>query len=1387
MKLLNSVNGNVPFEGDRTFRWQAIPANAKVLSATATVTPVDSGLDGPFVEVLDFSPAAINFGATRSSGGVRIAGAPPTDLAWVEVDFHTRRTIAGVTGSFNGATLQVDVGGGTYVEINRAGAFKTPSDASDFSLTGASLSVPGLTVAKLKLTQIATTPDLATVTVRSAPSNVSLRVGELPPFWTHVGEMTKTETTLDFAAVLQAALTTAKVANGFYDLSLIVHSDSIARLKIELEIDILAQQDVLSSAVPEVVLSFDASTLSKSTASELTIEVPVNSRAVADQTTLRVRGAFDETRVAYGPTGADSPTAAVEVSPTYSQSQIIELDHDIAAVAVDLLLEALTPSVRLQLDIRGDFDGKPDEIPLLPAPVAFSIEQRPDKGAVWTTVPLPAEFLFGKAGDKGPRYWLLLQSLEGTAVWSIQSVTTKTTGGLPVKNPVTVQRTRDGGLSWQESSPLARTVLNKDASQPFIALSRLRDKPKIFKMPIKLQIGSGAGAVVKSLERFQPLGRVDFTIDAELAGGINEFLQQTATAAVPEIQHLANADFERWDRLGDQMIARPPIEATVPINALAFAPDGTLAYVLDQDAGKDGFLLVVDVACNKIKEKRIALGLKNPRTFVVHPDGTRAYVTDGRNLRAVNLETSEALGAPSPITGDGETRAHSLALSADGQHLYWVTFNNTPENALRIVDTAELESSLRSLPKAEKIPALTGQSDGPIAVAVSPDEGVVYMLVDRGTAAAPVVTFVDTANFAAAGSPTVDVGRAASALALTPDGKQAVVPNPDDDTVSIIDTATRTAALIAVPPATTTVTGQLPKVVALSADGKYAYVCNQGSRSINVININSKEVIQSFNLTDGSASSDVVEAIAVSPQGDQLYVSNSGSNTISSIQFGLRLPSEWQRTSGEVFPLCLPDPFHEVAVLGSRTSPTAISQIVPVAESLPYEFSFWGIAAEPVTAVPPAIAEVLWLNSDCGLIKTDSLPIEVADIQGDELPLEFLTGLTEATRQRRTPLLLHRAQFSAPAGADQAEVRFSVGTAAAAMIDLAALEATTELVANGDFQQQKNGQLVGWNLAPDTATGFMVTASEPGLQLRNAGSNNAELTQLVAAESNHRFTLEFQGKASVGPAAALPRVELRWLKGDGSAAGDPTVLEIQPTGLDSAIASGATPLDSSKVEIHLIVPAKTTVDVKRVSFRYAQTTTVPVKFISEAPGDLTVSQVRIAFEKVPPQAPPIPPRGLCTATPPDREPGEKDDCCYCDKCEEETTMTDIEPVMTPAGRPAMRAKCAACGTDVINVGGPIVPGAMALPFRQTVVPRSVRVYPAALKRTSASAQAVAPRLTDIYFIGEKRAQQLTAIGIDSVQKLASATPAKVATVKFITLAMATQLIAQARAHLTGSR
>jgi len=1403
MKLRNSVNGNVPFEGDRVFRWRTIPANAKILSAIATVTPIESQLSGSFIESLDFAPSSLNFGATLTTA------TSPT-VAWAEVDFHARRTLAGVIGNFNSTNLQVDVGGGTYVEINKNGAFKTPSDAAGdlFVLSGSPAPLPGLTVSKLKLTNAGVNPaapGLSSVTIRSVPTNVSLRVGELAPFFTHLGELLKPETSPDFSAVLQAALTTTKVENGFYDLAIAVHTDSISRLRIDLEIEFLEQQAVLPAAVPEVAMPFDVSSVAKSASSELNVVVPANSRIVPSQTSAHVRGSFVETRVAFGPTGPDYPAGAVEVSPSYSQAQIVgfndptapipqlvTITDEISAVAIDLLLEALTPSARLQLDIRGDFDGKPDEIPLLPAPVSFGIEQQARKGPTWTSVPLPAEFLFAKGSTKPARYWLLLQCLEGRAAWSLREPALA-----PAENKaaeVTLQLTRDGGLSWKASPLLANTtpVPAAKLEPPFVSFFRLRNRPKTFKMPISLLIGSEEKRdkqVRKTLERFEPLGRVDFTVDSELADGINEYVEAISGDVVPEAQHVFNGDFEQWEIIGNQMNSRGPISLGAPINTVAFSPGGKSAYVLDQSVAKSGVLLVVDVDCNQeLEDEQIAMSITDPTHFVVSPDGKRAYVTDGRFVQVVNLEGGHAVGNTVSVipTVTFEQNVRRLALSADGRRLYVVNLSVATEtlNIIRIFDTAILEQvaegkAANANPQIRHVHATVGQTLSPRAISLSPDEKLLYLLVDRGTGNAaveivdltgPIVTIPPTPPALA----EVAVGLGPIDMALTPDGKTAVVPNETDNNVSIVNLSAQTAIAVNVRPQ--------PRVVAVSPDGASAYVLSQAQRSFAVIDLDRHVVLANFDLNEPATTSPPrADSMAISPRGEQLYMVNSGSNTLSSVQFGSRRPSEWQLTSGDVKPTCLDAPFHLVAELGSANLSTALSQVVPVAESFPYELSFWGIATESLTDDQPALAEILWLGNDCGQLQTDSIRIEIAPPPAAPIPggppppapkLVFHRLNTRTVNGASVPL-------TAPAGAKQAEIRFSLGTAATATIDLVSFSATSEALANGDFKSKKDGQLTGWTLEPESTPGFVVTEIDDGLQLQNVGATSAELVQTAIAQGAQPFIVEFEGKTSVSGSSQNPHIELRWLKANKEPAAEPTVVQLLPTALDLTTANGTVPQDSVEVQVRIAVPPGATLAVKRFSLRYDRFTEVPVKFIAESAGDLNLSDVRIGFERVEPKAPPIRADMLCRPTAP---PGQcKGCCCYCSQCEEETEMVETEQTTTPAGRPATKGRCANCSSEVVSVGGPPATPQIVI-TRQTIEPRPVIVRPVTVTAPPTQTTAQIARLIDIHGIGERRARQLTDIGIDSVEKLAAATPESVLKIRFITREMATRIIAEARSR-----
>src|ERR1700730_15293306 len=265
MNLKDQYDGsNDPFEGDRQWFWHRLPSNAQILKATATVTAVDQSAGAnPYAEGIVFDGSGADWGATKVAIDV-MPGAPGTPAlpASIEVDFHKRRTLASVIGTntpgtgLPGANLQVELGG-LYVEINQRGAVLLPPPDTKFSLPSDG-SLPGLTVSKFKLTQDVPSVgnqkyhmDVTKVTIRSAPSNVSLRLGKSATFWTHLGDFTTAETTSDFATVLQTFLAKAAVDAGYYVVPLVLHSDTIARLIVELDIEYLSQVNALPTAVSE--------------------------------------------------------------------------------------------------------------------------------------------------------------------------------------------------------------------------------------------------------------------------------------------------------------------------------------------------------------------------------------------------------------------------------------------------------------------------------------------------------------------------------------------------------------------------------------------------------------------------------------------------------------------------------------------------------------------------------------------------------------------------------------------------------------------------------------------------------------------------------------------------------------------------------------------------------------------------------------------------------------------------------------------------------------------------------------------------------------------------------------------------------------------------------
>ena len=177
------------------------------------------------------------------------------------------------------------------------------------------------------------------VVIRTVANNISVRLGQFPPFWTRPGALGGPATSPDFAAVLNVFLADAQPQNGFYSVPFTVHSDSRARLDVEVSIDFVVEQPVLPPHLPQVTATFGARTRPSLAASLTTVTLPRQAVPVAGRSSAQVQGQFQSTRVAAGPIGDTPPVMPVEVGSTSSLAQAVELQEEVHVLGVDVPLE----------------------------------------------------------------------------------------------------------------------------------------------------------------------------------------------------------------------------------------------------------------------------------------------------------------------------------------------------------------------------------------------------------------------------------------------------------------------------------------------------------------------------------------------------------------------------------------------------------------------------------------------------------------------------------------------------------------------------------------------------------------------------------------------------------------------------------------------------------------------------------------------------------------------------------------------------------------------------------------------------------------------------------------------------------------------------------------
>ena len=108
---------------------------------------------------------------------------------------------------------------------------------------------------------------------------------------------------------------------------------------------------------------------------------------------------------------------------------------------------------------------------------------------------------------------------------------------------------------------------------------------------------------------------------------------------------------------------------------------------------------------------------------------------------------------------------------------------------------------------------------------------------------------------------------ASSIIAITPDGYTLLVVNPDSNSLTLVDTTSRS-------PFAELPVGVDPRSVAVSPDGSWACTANQGSDSISIIDLSERTLLNTLNVGDRPV------GVAIAPQGDLVAVAELGEDQV---------------------------------------------------------------------------------------------------------------------------------------------------------------------------------------------------------------------------------------------------------------------------------------------------------------------------------------------------------------------------------------------------------------------------------------------------------------------------------------------------------------------------
>ncbi|MEU3461975.1 hypothetical protein ABZ721_18790 [Streptomyces sp. NPDC006733] len=912
----------------------------------------------------------------------------------------------------------------------------------------------------------------------------------------------------------------------------------------------------------------------------------------------------------------------------------------------------------------------------------------------------------------GVRHWLVVQACDGIATWGA--------GSAP---QAALQRTTDGGLSWRSAGGAGAQL-------------RLRHATRAFRMPLELRVAAGTDEVAVSLQRFAAQGSIDLDLSfPEVAGAINAAAAGQG-AAQATAEHAANGDFAHWHRVGTTIGGPQPLGGAETRQSLgraaAFLPDSGTVLLGAPDGGS-ARLRSYDVFTRR-PGFDAALGAGYPVAMALDAAGAQAVVAltefggeltsslPASFLQLAATDTGRPIGAAIAVP----EQVLDVVRVADGSGVLLLCRDSADDAVARFVSWADLRAGA---PDWAHLPA-DRTIGSPRALATGAD-GAIYVLA-RGDGTSTLVRYPDRAGLVGRNAMTVELTDTALDVAVAPSRNQVIVLGQQG--VQFLHANNLAPVSRFDLPA-----GSTPQCLAIDPADELGVVIQDGA--VLGIDVRRRALLHSPVGASMTGTSDGAE-IVIGPAGTHAVVTVVGTGSASLLTLGQAHPVDWELTAGAVEPVALPTTGDVLALLGDQVScrstvprPAAISQAVGVLASTRYRFAFDGISQDQ-----DAVAQLIWRGAGCARGRTDRVAITSFDPDRE-------TALDHVPH--------HELAVTSPPGVTQVEIRFFTPGGRTA-VDHVTLAGTTDVASTLP---------ASW-----TPAGAVITPSAgPGITLTNTGATDALVTQWVPVGPADHFDLRLTACVS-GPAAALELVFADETETPLAAA---SVLPLDPLDFADRAMSGPVPAGTAAARLRFVIPAGGAVELTALSLTCVTAQQVTLQFVSEAPGDLTMTRVAVRLDEGPAVAAPLPADGLCPSTPAGDGPDGQQ--CYCATCGQDRPVHRPTAVRTPAGRPAALTACPTCGTARVRLGGRPQPAPetplprLHLPHRPAPAPG-----PAVVSRVRTELP-----LTAIRGIGARRALELTELGIGDLVALSGAVPATVATLRGVSDAMARRLITEA--------